>query len=53
MRQRAFGVLLIVAMVAFGVLVLVDPGRTAGEHEYVALEHGATVLAVELALKAK
>lgn len=32
-----------------GVLVLVDPSGTAGEHELVALEHGATVLAMELA----
>jgi DNA-binding PucR family transcriptional regulator len=32
-----------------GVLVLVDPAGTAGEHEVVALEHGATVLAMELA----
>ena len=32
-----------------GVLVLVDPAGTAGEHELVALEHGATVLAMELA----
>ncbi len=32
-----------------GVLVLVDPGGTAGEQELVALEHGATVLAMELA----
>lgn len=32
-----------------GVLVLIDPGRTAGEQELVALEHGATVLAMELA----
>lgn len=32
-----------------GVLVLVDPAGTAGEQEQVALEHGATVLAMELA----
>jgi sugar diacid utilization regulator len=32
-----------------GVLVLVDPDRGAGEQELVALEHGATVLAMELA----
>jgi DNA-binding PucR family transcriptional regulator len=32
-----------------GVLVLIDPSGTAGEHELVALEHGATVLAMELA----
>ena len=32
-----------------GVLVLVDTAGTAGEHEVVALEHGATVLAMELA----
>ncbi len=32
-----------------GVLVLIDPDETAGEHELVALEHGATVLAMELA----
>jgi sugar diacid utilization regulator len=32
-----------------GVLVLVDPAGTAGESEQVALEHGATVLAMELA----
>ncbi len=32
-----------------GVLVLIDPGGTAGEQELVALEHGATVLAMELA----
>lgn len=32
-----------------GVLMLIDPGHVAGEHEYVALEHGATVLAIELA----
>jgi DNA-binding PucR family transcriptional regulator len=34
---------------ALGVLVLVDPAGTAGEHELVALEHGATVLSMELA----
>jgi len=32
-----------------GVLVLIDPDGTASEHELVALEHGATVLAMELA----
>jgi sugar diacid utilization regulator len=32
-----------------GVLVLIDPDRTASDHELVALEHGATVLAMELA----
>jgi DNA-binding PucR family transcriptional regulator len=32
-----------------GVLVLVDPAGTAGPQELVALEHGATVLAMELA----
>jgi sugar diacid utilization regulator len=32
-----------------GVLALVDPDRTAGEQEQIALEHGATVLAMELA----
>jgi DNA-binding PucR family transcriptional regulator len=32
-----------------GVLVLMDPDGTASEHELVALEHGATVLAMELA----
>ncbi len=32
-----------------GVLVLVDPGGIAREPELVALEHGATVLAMELA----
>ena len=31
-----------------GVVVLFDPDGTAGEPEHVALEHGATVLAVEL-----
>jgi sugar diacid utilization regulator len=31
-----------------GALVLVDPAGRAGNHENVALEHGATVLAVEL-----
>jgi hypothetical protein len=31
-----------------GVLVLHDPDRTSGEAELTALEHGATVLAVEL-----
>jgi sugar diacid utilization regulator len=32
-----------------GVIALVDPERTAGETERVALEHAATVLSVELA----
>jgi DNA-binding PucR family transcriptional regulator len=32
-----------------GVIALVDPERSAGEQEQVALEHGATVLAMELA----
>ncbi|MBV8949683.1 MAG: CdaR family transcriptional regulator, partial [Actinobacteria bacterium] len=32
-----------------GVLVLFDPAATAGEQEQVALEHGATVLAMEMA----
>jgi serine phosphatase RsbU (regulator of sigma subunit)/anti-sigma regulatory factor (Ser/Thr protein kinase) len=32
-----------------GVLVLVDPEGTAGDQEQIALEHGATVLAMELA----
>jgi sugar diacid utilization regulator len=32
-----------------GALVLVDPAGDAGEQEHVALEHGATVLAMELA----
>jgi sugar diacid utilization regulator len=32
-----------------GVLALIDPGDAAGNHELVALEHGATVLAMELA----
>jgi sugar diacid utilization regulator len=31
-----------------GVLLLIDPDETTGELEHVALEHGATVLAVEL-----
>jgi sugar diacid utilization regulator len=31
------------------VICLVDPGGTAGEHEVMALEHGATILAMELA----
>jgi sugar diacid utilization regulator len=34
---------------AVGVLVLVDPDGTAGMSEEVALEHGATVLSMELA----
>jgi sugar diacid utilization regulator len=32
-----------------GVLALVDPAGTAGEREETALEHGATVLSIELA----
>jgi sugar diacid utilization regulator len=32
-----------------GVIVLVDPAGTAGEHELMALDHGATILAMELA----
>jgi hypothetical protein len=32
-----------------GVLILIDPRRTAGRHEVLALEHGALVLAGELA----
>jgi DNA-binding PucR family transcriptional regulator len=32
-----------------GVLALIDPDRAAGEHELSALEHGAVVLAAELA----
>ncbi|MDX2939209.1 ATP-binding SpoIIE family protein phosphatase [Streptomyces ipomoeae] len=32
-----------------GVLVLMDPAGTAGEREQIALEHGATVLSMELA----
>jgi DNA-binding PucR family transcriptional regulator len=32
-----------------GVLALIDPAGTAGHQELVALEHGATVLAMELA----
>ncbi len=32
-----------------GVLMLLDPSGLAGDHESVALEHGATVLAIELA----
>lgn len=32
-----------------GVICLVDPGQSAGEHEVMALEHGATILAMELA----
>jgi sugar diacid utilization regulator len=34
---------------AIGTLVLVDPAARAGDAELVALEHGATVLAIELA----
>jgi len=33
----------------FGVVALVDPERTAGRHELLALEHGAMVLTGELA----
>lgn len=33
---------------ALGVLALIDPGEDAGEHQQLALEHGATVLALEL-----
>ena len=32
-----------------GVLALIDPGGAAGEHDVMALEHAATVLAMELA----
>lgn len=32
-----------------GVISLVDPGGQAGEHDVMALEHGATILAMELA----
>ena len=32
-----------------GVILLVDPGATAGDQELMALEHGATILAMELA----
>ncbi len=32
-----------------GVIVLVDPDRRAGDQELMALEHGATILAMELA----
>ena len=32
----------------FAVLALLDPGGTAGEEERIALEHGTTVLALEL-----
>jgi sugar diacid utilization regulator len=32
-----------------GILAIIDPGGAAGDHELVALEHGATVLAMELA----
>lgn len=32
-----------------GVLMLVDPSDVAGDEEFVALEHGATVLSIELA----
>lgn len=32
-----------------GVLAIVDPARAAGDKEHIALEHGATVLAMELA----
>ena len=33
---------------ALGVLALIDPGEEAGEHQQLALEHGATVLGLEL-----
>jgi sugar diacid utilization regulator len=33
----------------FGVLVLIDPDETAGARDRIALEHGATVLSMELA----
>jgi DNA-binding PucR family transcriptional regulator len=33
----------------FGVLALIDPAQQAGEQEQIAIEHGATVLAMELA----
>lgn len=49
---RADGRLLVVARPradVVGVLLLVDPEGRAGEQETVALEHGATVLAIELA----
>jgi sugar diacid utilization regulator len=49
---RADGRLLTVARPradVVGVLLLVDPDGRAGEQETVALEHGATVLAIELA----
>ena len=32
-----------------GVIMLVDPAGSCGEHELIALEHGATILAMELA----
>jgi sugar diacid utilization regulator len=32
-----------------GVICLVDPGASAGDHAVMALEHGATILAMELA----
>jgi DNA-binding PucR family transcriptional regulator len=32
-----------------GILALIDPDGAAGNHELVALEHGATILAMELA----
>ncbi|WP_300007105.1 helix-turn-helix domain-containing protein [Pseudonocardia sp.] len=34
---------------ALGAIVLIDPQRTAGEPALMALEHGATILAMELA----
>jgi sugar diacid utilization regulator len=34
---------------SIGVLALIDPHGTAGDQEQIALEHGATVLAMELA----
>lgn len=49
---REGGRLLIIANPSadvMGVLALVDPAGSAGDHEQIALEHGATVLAMELA----
>jgi DNA-binding PucR family transcriptional regulator len=49
---REGGRLLAVASPAadvLGVLAIVDPAGTAGDKEQIALEHGATVLAMELA----
>jgi sugar diacid utilization regulator len=37
------------ALDVLGVLALVDPANVAGEQERIAIEHGATVLAMELA----